>query len=154
LIRVDIIKCQVFFFYFIFLHRFLTNLASTGRPHEISRRAACGLNSTALGHGPEHSQGVNGRGTWGQQMVQVVTHRQFGVDDHSADSHCGHPFVSSDNWIIVTKSLWPPSEDNKCFGFRCIELYCFAQPIARCCQYRILINTWKNRKSFFIEIID
>jgi len=36
-------KCQVKFCLLPdFLNRFLTNLASTGGPHEISRRAACG----------------------------------------------------------------------------------------------------------------
>src|SRR6218665_1957836 len=45
LICVDIVKCQVKFCILLdFLHiiLFLTNLASTGGPHEISRRAACG----------------------------------------------------------------------------------------------------------------
>src|SRR6218665_3232133 len=43
LICVDILKCQFkFCLLFDFLPRFLTNLASTGGPHEISRRAACG----------------------------------------------------------------------------------------------------------------
>jgi len=44
LICVDIVKCQVNFCLLLdFLHiLFLTNLASTGGPHEISRRAACG----------------------------------------------------------------------------------------------------------------
>src|SRR6218665_1440255 len=42
LICVDIVKCQVKFCLLIdFLYRFLTNLASTGGPHKISRRA-CG----------------------------------------------------------------------------------------------------------------
>jgi len=45
LISVNIVKCQVKFCLLLdFLHiiLFLTNLASTGGPHEISRRAACG----------------------------------------------------------------------------------------------------------------
>src|SRR6218665_3371726 len=45
LICVDIFKCQVEFCLLLdFLHMilFLTNLANTGGPHEISRRAACG----------------------------------------------------------------------------------------------------------------
>src|SRR6218665_2565892 len=45
LICVDIVKCQVKFCLLLdFLHMklFLTNLVSTGGPHEISRRAACG----------------------------------------------------------------------------------------------------------------
>jgi len=43
LICVDIVKCQVKFCLLLdFLHiiLFLTNLASNGEPHEISRRAA------------------------------------------------------------------------------------------------------------------
>ena len=42
---VDIVKCQVKFCLlldFLRIILFLTNLASTGGPHEISRRAACG----------------------------------------------------------------------------------------------------------------
>ena len=43
LICVDLVKCQVkFCLLYDILHKFLTNLASTGGPHEISRRAACG----------------------------------------------------------------------------------------------------------------
>jgi len=45
LICIDIVKCQVKFCLLLaFLHitLFLTNLASTGEQHEISRRAACG----------------------------------------------------------------------------------------------------------------
>jgi len=51
LICVDIVKYQVKFCLLLnFLHRFLTNLASTGGPHEISWQAASGrgLDSTAL----------------------------------------------------------------------------------------------------------
>jgi len=55
LICIDIVKCQIKFCLLLdFLHIivFLTNLVSTGWPHEISRRAACGLRAmgwTALG---------------------------------------------------------------------------------------------------------
>src|SRR6218665_3219885 len=43
LICVDIVKCQVKFCLLLcFLHIFLTKLACTGGPDEISRRAACG----------------------------------------------------------------------------------------------------------------
>src|SRR6218665_205181 len=45
LICVDIVKCQVKFcllLNFLHIYLFLTNLASTGGPHEINRRAACG----------------------------------------------------------------------------------------------------------------
>jgi len=43
LICVDIVKYEVkFCIVHDFLHRFLTNLASTVGPHEISRQAACG----------------------------------------------------------------------------------------------------------------
>src|SRR6218665_3221305 len=51
LICVDIVKCQVKFCLLIdFLYRFLTNLASTGGPHKISRRpAGRGLDSTDIG---------------------------------------------------------------------------------------------------------
>ena len=43
LICVDIVKCQVKFCLLLdLLLRFLKNLASTGGPHVISRRAACG----------------------------------------------------------------------------------------------------------------
>ena len=43
LICVDIVKCHgKFCLLLYFLHWFLTNLASTGGPHEIRRRAACG----------------------------------------------------------------------------------------------------------------
>src|SRR6218665_3930690 len=43
LIWVDIVKCLVQFCLVPdFLNIFLTNLASTGGPHEISRRATCG----------------------------------------------------------------------------------------------------------------
>src|SRR6218665_1623960 len=41
LICVNIVKCKVKFCLPEVLHRFLTNLGSTGGPHEISRRAAC-----------------------------------------------------------------------------------------------------------------
>src|SRR6218665_61932 len=43
-ICVDIVKCQVKFcllLNFLHIYLFLTNLAGTGGPHEISRRAAC-----------------------------------------------------------------------------------------------------------------
>src|SRR6218665_3850516 len=54
-ICVDIVKCQVKFCLLLdFSHRFLTNLVSTGGPHEISRRAARGLDSTALESQYEH----------------------------------------------------------------------------------------------------
>ena len=44
---------KLFFLLLYFLHRFLTHLVSTGGPHEISRRAACGPRAagwTALGY--------------------------------------------------------------------------------------------------------
>jgi len=42
---VDIVKCQVkccLLLDYLHIILFLTNLANTGGPHEISRRAACG----------------------------------------------------------------------------------------------------------------
>ena len=49
LICIDIVNSQVKFCLLLdFLHKFLTNLASTGRPHEISRRAGRGLDSTGI----------------------------------------------------------------------------------------------------------
>jgi len=59
LICVDIVKFQVKCYLLLdFLHiiLFLTNLASTGGPHEISRRAACGPQVGQQVSGPYFAQ--------------------------------------------------------------------------------------------------